>query len=261
MNRRLRLPLLLLCALGAGAPARAQESAEADPAPPLHVLFIGNSLTYFNDLPGLFTELAAAAGESRPFVRAVTAPGVSLEDQWNAGDARKAIEVGGWNYVVLQQGPSASPEGTLLLRTYSRRFAEIIRAGGARPVLYMVWPSVARRDDFDGVALSYRDAARDVRGVLCPAGEAWRAAWKRDPKLALYSPDGLHPTPAGSYLAALTFYTVLYGRSPIGLPATVTVPGRETIAIPAAQARVMQESAFEAAGPLPSQTSSPPPRN
>ena len=260
MKRSLRVRIALAY-LFAARIAAAQDPTDADLAPPLHVLFIGNSLTYFNDLPGLFTELAAAAGESRPFVRAVTAPGVSLEDQWNAGDARKAIEVGGWDYVVLQQGPSASPEGTLLLRTYSRRFAEIIRAGGARPVLYMVWPSVARRQDFDGVALSYRDAARDVHGVLCPAGEAWRAAWKRDPKLELYSPDGLHPTPAGSYLAALTFFAVLYGRSPVGLPATVTVPGRETIAISAAQARVMQESAFEAAEATSStRTSTPAPR-
>ena len=255
MTRRRWAPLLL-AVLAAGR-VSAQEPPDADVAPPLHVLFIGNSLTYFNDLPAMFTALAAAAGESRPFVRAVTAPGVSLEDQWNAGDAKKAIAVGGWDYVVLQQGPSASPEGTLLLRTYSRRFAELIRAGGARPVLYMVWPSVARRDDFDGVALSYRDAARDVRGLLCPAGEAWRAAWKRDPKLELYSPDGLHPTPAGTYLAALTFVAVLYGRSPVGLPGKLA--GLE---VPAGQARILQEAAAEAAGAVTSaRTYTPPPRN
>ncbi len=63
--------------------------------------------------------LAAAAGRPRPFVRAVTAPGLSLQDQWDLGEAQKAIAVGGWDFVVLQQGPSASPEGTLLLRTYS----------------------------------------------------------------------------------------------------------------------------------------------
>jgi hypothetical protein len=255
-RRRWALPLL---AVLAAARAAAHEAPDADLAPPLHVLFIGNSLTYFNDLPGMFTGLAVSAGETRPFVRAVTAPGVSLEDQWNAGDARKAIAVGGWDYVVLQQGPSASPEGTLLLRTYSRRFAELIRAGGARPVLYMVWPSVARRRDFDGVALSYRDAARDVNGLLCPAGEAWRAAWKRDPKLELYSPDGLHPTPAGSYLAALTFFALLYGRSPVGLPSTVKVPGGPKIDVPSEQAAILQEAAAEVTSSK--RTSSAPPRN
>jgi hypothetical protein len=258
-SSRILLPLLL-AVFAAGSAASAQELAEADLAPPLHVLFIGNSLTYVNDLPGMFTELAVSAGKPRPFVRAVTAPGLSLEDQWTVGEAQKAIAVGGWDFVVLQQGPSASPEGTLLLRAYSRRFADLIRAGGARTVLYMVWPSVARREDFDGVALSYRDAARDVGGILCPAGEAWRAAWKRDPRLELYSPDGLHPTPAGTYLAALTFFGVLYKQSPLGLPTSWTVPGGAPVAIPESRARVLQEAVVDTLGrtlAVPSRTHEP----
>lgn len=249
MRRRLAIALLCLVAVGAVAGFRvfAQEVSE-DEAPPLHVLFIGNSLTYTNDLPAMFTALAVAAGRPRPFVRAVTGPGLSLQDQWDLGEAQKAIAVGGWDFVVLQQGPSASPEGTLLLRTYSRRFNELIRAKGGRTVLYMVWPSTSRIQDFDGVALSYRQAAKDVGGLLCPAGETWRAAWKRDPKLALYSPDGLHPTPAGTYAAAVTFFQVLYKQSPVGLPATLTLATGETVAIPEAEARVLQEAVGDTVG-------------
>ncbi len=243
--RRFR-PALAALLLAAAAFGAAQEPSEEEAAAPLHVLFIGNSLTYSNDLPAMFEALAEAAGKARPFVRAVTGPGLSLEDQWDRGEAQKAIAVGGWDFVVLQQGPSASAEGSLLLRKYSRRFAELIRAGGARPVLYMVWPSTARRQDFDGVALSYREAAKDVGGLLAPAGEAWRAAWRRDPKLALYSPDGLHPTTAGTYAAAVTFVDVLYGMSPVGLPAAVTLRDGARVQIPAAEARVLQEAAAEA---------------
>jgi hypothetical protein len=235
----------LLCLAASVAPA--QDASEADVAPPLHVLFIGNSLTYSNDLPAMFTELAVAGGKARPFVRAVTGGGLSLEDHWDRGEAQKAIAFGGWDFVVLQQGPSASPEGSLYLRKYTRRFAELIRAGGAKPVLYMVWPSTSRAQDFDGVALSYREAARDVDAVLCPAGETWRAAWKRDPRLALYSPDGLHPTPAGTYAAALTFFEVFYKQSPSGLPARFSVGG-VVVDIPEAQARVLQEAVLDTVG-------------
>ena len=252
MRRRLAIAHVCLAAVMAVAGVRvlafAQEPSENEAAPPLHVLFIGNSLTYTNDLPAMFTELAVAAGRPRPFVRAVTAPGLSLQDQWDLGEAQKVIAVGGWDFVVLQQGPSASPEGTLLLRTYSRRFTELIRAQGGRPVLYMVWPSTSRSQDFDGVALSYRDAARDVGGILSPAGETWRAAWRRDPKLKLYSPDGLHPTPAGTYAAAVTFFQVLYKQSPVGLPAALTLASGETVAIPEAEARVLQEAVVDTVG-------------
>src|SRR5581483_2484722 len=98
------------------------------------------------------------------------------------------------------------------------RFAAEARRAGARPALYMVWPSASMAEDFDGVSASYREAAEKVDGLLFPVGEAWRAAWRRDPKLALYGPDGFHPTVAGSYLAALVMYEQLYHRSPVGLP-------------------------------------------
>jgi hypothetical protein len=129
-----------------------------------------------------------------------------------------------------------------------KRFAKEIRAMGARPALYMVWPAVNRPGDFDGVSKSYSLAAKEVDGLLFPAGEAWRAAWRRDPKLELYSPDGFHPTVTGSYLAALVMYERLYDSSPIGLPARLELQGiaGTTIDLPPEQTRLLQEAAMEA---------------
>jgi hypothetical protein len=147
---------------------------------------------------------------------------------------------------VLQQGPSASAEGRQVLLEYARRFSQEIQRVGAKTALYMVWPFTGRSPDFDGVAESYRRAAGEVKGLLFPVGEAWRGALKRDPKLELYSPDGLHPTAAGSYLAALVMYEQLYGRSPVGLPSKLDVHSGEDIQLPAEQTRLMQEAAAEA---------------
>src|SRR5262245_16354271 len=130
----------------------------AQPAPPTRILFIGNSLTYSNDLPAMVCGLARAA--ARNAVRAsVAKPDYSIEDHWNEGDARRAI-ARGWDVVVLQQGPSALPESRVLLVEYTKRFDAEIRKAGARTALYMVWPSRQRRGDFDGVSQSYRAAAR-----------------------------------------------------------------------------------------------------
>jgi hypothetical protein len=52
------------------------------------------------------------------------------------------------------------------------------------------------------VKLSYETAAKEIGGLFLPAGEAWRVAWKRDPDLHFYGPDGFHPSPLGSLLAA-----------------------------------------------------------
>jgi hypothetical protein len=213
----------------------------------VRVLFIGNSLTASNDLPAIVEALAKAAGQPALDWKSVLLPGTSLEDQWRDGQARKAIGQGPWDYVVLQQGPSALDDSRRTLFDFVGRFAKEIRAVGARPAIYMVWPSSSRTSDFDDVSQSYRMAARQVDGLLFPVGEAWRAAWKRDAKLALYSPDGLHPTPAGSYLAALVMYGRLYGRSPVGLPGNLALAGGgRPIQIPEAEARLLQEAAEEA---------------
>jgi hypothetical protein len=213
----------------------------------IRVLFIGNSLTYYNDLPAIVEALARAGGQPPLDWKGVLLPGTSLEDQWRDGRARKAIAQGPWDYVVLQQGPSALDESRRSLLEFVARFAKEIRAAGARPAIYMVWPSSSRTSDFDDVSQSYRMAARQVDGLLFPVGEAWRAAWKRDSKLALYSKDGLHPTPAGSYLAGLVMYGQLYGKSSIGLPGTlVLADGGARIEIPETDARNLQEAADEA---------------
>ena len=211
----------------------------------LRVLFIGNSLTYWNDLPSMVEALAKASGQRRLAYKVIAFADFSLEDHWNQGDSRKAIARGGWDIVVLQQGPSASVAGRQSLLEDARRFAQEIHSRGARPALFMVWPQAHRRQDFERAIESYRLAADEVGGLLFPVGEAWRAAWKRNPDLALYSTDGLHPTAAGSYLAALIIYEQLYGQSPVGLPSNLKTSSGKNIEVPAEQARLMQEAAAE----------------
>jgi len=203
------------------------------PPAPARVLFIGNSLTFSNDLPGMVAALAKAAGREVK-CESIAVGNFGLQEHWEQGDARRKIAQGGWTFVVLQQGPSALPESQVILRDYTRRFDAEIKRAGARTVLYMVWPSKARFGDFDGVSRSYANAATDVGAVLVPAGDAWRAAWKRDPALGLYGPDDFHPSAAGTYLAALVMVNRLFEISPIGLPA---------IGVTAPLAKVLQETA------------------
>ena len=185
-------------------------------APPDRVLFIGNSLTYWNDLPQLVEAMAAYKGVTLDCA-SVTRADASLEDHWGPS-ILEVIRKGHFKFVVLQQGPSSMPDSRANLREWTKRFAEEIRGAGATPALYMVWPDRTRRAYFPQVLESYRLASEDVRGLLLPAGETWLAAWKLDPGLDLYSPDNLHPSRLGSYAAAATIMSRLTGVSPLGLP-------------------------------------------
>jgi len=164
----------------------------------IRVLFIGNSLTFANDLPARVSDAARASGQSIDATM-VAFPDYSLEDHWQRGEALQAIRKGGWTYVVLQQGPSALPESRVLLIEYTKRFDAEIRKAGAKTALYMVWPTANRRADFPGVVASYTAAARAVSGILLAVGAAFRDA---PPSSAIYGGDGFHPSPAGTALAA-----------------------------------------------------------
>ena len=225
---------VLLAACGCDATRNAEALRHHDH---LRLLFIGNSLTAANDLPGTIAELARAARNPAVTCDAVAFPNFSLEDHWNNGAAVKAIARGGWNTVILQQGPSALPESRVLLREYTRKFDAEIRRVGARTALYMVWPSAARRADFDGVKTSYETAARDVGGLFLPVGEAWRAVWRRDARIGLYGPDNFHPSPEATYLAALVIYQRLTRA-----PAPPTPP---LFAISSDRMAVLREAAGE----------------
>ena len=249
LRRSIGLVLAFLAAVGVGC-----TSAPSGPGLPAligegrRILFVGNSLTYWNDLPLIVQALADSAGGASLAVMTVAFPDYNLDDHRAQGAAERAIAQGGWEVVVLQQGPSSLPENRAQLRASVAVLNEAIRAVGATPALYSVWPQNTRRGDFDGAIESSTLAARDVNALLFPVAAAWLAAWERDPALALYSPDGLHPSIAGSYLAALVMYGALYDRSPVGLPARVRLASGAEVGVAAASAALLQEAAAGALG-------------
>jgi len=220
----------------------------ANPAAGKAVLFIGNSLTYTNDLPVLVQGLADAAGGDSLIIAISAGPDMALVDHWNQGDVQKVIASRHWDFVVLQQGPSSTEINRDSLRLMTKLFAPLIVSAGGKAVLFSAWPAQDRRQDFPGAAESYRLAAEDVGGLYAPVANAWIEAWNRDGTLSLYA-DGLHGNLAGSYLAALVIYSRLFGKSPVGLPDTLHLRNGQTVNIPASLNLLLQQSAWAAVQP------------
>lgn len=199
------------------------------------VLFIGNSLTYTNDLPGMYVALARLAGNDTVKAASVAYPDYALEDHWAEGTSRRSLTDHRWEYVIMQQGSSALASSQVNLRTWSEQFAPVIRGAGATPVMFMVWPTTAFPGDFPHVLNSYRSAAAAINGIFAPAGDAWTAHGDRS---TFYSPDGLHPSVRGTYVSALVLLERTLGIRPEQLPAVI--PGTST---PEAEVRILQQDA------------------
>src|SRR5437870_4131192 len=108
----------------------------------LKVLFVGNSFTARNDLPGFIAQLAHARGHHLEH-RLISAGGASLRTHWNAGEALKAIKGGKYDCVVLQEQSTLPIKNATRMHENVRLFDEAIKDAGAKTILYMTW---ARRN-------------------------------------------------------------------------------------------------------------------
>lgn len=215
--RLLVLALLPACSLG---------TAPEAPEGSLKVLFIGNSLTYENDLPRTVAQLALSAGLQQCYCYQIAYPNFALEDHYDFREAVRALEDETWDFVVMQQGPSALPSSRVDLIQWAGVFGELIDENGAQAIMYGVWPQYDRSFDFPNVAESYRQAAASIGALFAPAGEAWQFAWAADSTLPLYAADDFHPSNMGTYLAALTVFQRIYDHSPVGIQTSAVVDGR-----------------------------------
>lgn len=165
----------------------------------LRILFIGNSHTYYHDLPQLVKTRAAEAGYDCG-VTMLAHPGWYLEQHVQEPEVRFNILYGGYDYVVLQE--HAHPFGPEeKYREAVAALIQMIRAAGSVPVLYEVWAKKTEPELQASMNEVHRRAAEETGALLAPVGERWWDCWKHRPELELYAEDGAHASKAGSDLA------------------------------------------------------------
>ncbi len=222
------IPIVVIALLLQGcSDSESDRGCQSDNPDALQVLFVGNSFTSNNNLPGMLCDLAAAAGLSI-VTDAVTQGGHTLERHADDQATQDKILGNNWAYVILQE-QSRLPGTTDRPRMVQAAIAldEHIRQVGARPLLFLTW---GYRDDearaagfqsFSHMQRLLRDgyelAADAINAEIAPVGSAWERARDQRPALNLWSEDGQHPGVAGTYLAACVFFAHLFNETSVGL--------------------------------------------
>jgi hypothetical protein len=183
--------------------------------PATHVLFIGNSFTYYNG--GIDKQLAKLTRSIQ--TSSISEPGYTLEMHWTGGNAIKAIDEGHWAYVVLQEQSQTPVIDRAKFQEYVSDFNQVIEQNGAKTILLMTWErpdSVAYGVTTANLAAAYDAVGTELGIKVAPVGLAFAAALQQRPDLVLYGVDG-HPTMYGTYLAACVLYGTITGHSPVGI--------------------------------------------
>lgn len=184
-------------------------------AQPIRVLFIGNSLTARNDLPGMVSRLIGTK------VRSLTVPGASLTVHAANPATRSVIREGRWTHVVLQEQSEKLSYDPAYATTHVWPAARVLAndAGNATVVWYETpahrggnrigdsFQAMQRRVTAGYVTLN--DAVGHVSSRIAPVGTAFGVGLNRT--ASLYT-DSVHPNTAGTYLASLVFYRTITGK-------------------------------------------------
>jgi hypothetical protein len=220
---------LVICALAIGMPKPAysgESEAVWDIPEPASVLFIGNSLTYYNN--SLHNHLRKMVvwnrrvDTSRVFFRSMTISGGKLSDHLSAAkpmisDYRHKRKSGPWDLVVLQgySNEAIDPRGVENFQKSAQGLSALIRQSGSKPAFFMTWAYRDSPDMAKPLVDAYTKLGKQLDALVIPVGLAFEYARRTNPDMSLYQ-DNKHPSLLGTYLAACVFYTTLYGEAPFG---------------------------------------------
>lgn len=195
-------------------------NAMASPGDTLRVLFVGNSYTYYNNLIQMVSLLSDATPTKLVCTKS-TVGGTNLREHWDEQKglkSRSLIRENRYDAVVLQDHSMRAIEQPDSLLDYGRRFCGLIRATGARTLIYSTWSRKATPDTQDSINHVYARLTADCNGLAVMVGSCWREYLRQDPGAELYAKDGSHPSHLGTFIAAMAFTRALCGRMPGEIP-------------------------------------------
>ena len=192
----------------------------------MKILFIGNSYTYFNDLPSTFAEICKKNGYEIE-ADSVTAGGYTLAHFVSQNNeygirAQNLLKTVKYDYVVLQEQSVRPAEHPETFYNSVRELAALIRENGAKLVLYETWARADGSETLDALGWShdtmreklkkaYENAAKENNAILVYAGERFDEAYKAGEPV--YDPDKSHPSPTGTKIVAEEFFRTLMNKT------------------------------------------------
>jgi len=222
MPGTLRYPIIALIGiLLLGAASAATPPTVKYIAAPENLLFVGNSFTFYNNgLHNHVRSLMVERGKTVGTTRAMTISGAKLAHHAAALPAQ--IDSADWDAVILQ-GHSLEairPGDIEGFRQAVRDLTKIIHEAGAMPVLFMTWARSNQPEQTIPLNVNYTSAGNETNAFVIPVGLAFEMSTEAGNGIELRMNDRRHPTLAGSYLAACTFYAAMFRESPLGHPYT-----------------------------------------
>ncbi len=260
-RRLLAIALMIVLLLSGCSNAADTVNTEAEESTVLskdvmyRVLFIGNSYTFYNDMPTNYFQIMARACGYQVEVSSITKGAYTLEKFADPGDpygsmVDKALSVeGAYDYVILQEQSVRPVSDANAFYDGVRALTERIRKIGAKPVLYATWGRQTGSDKLKEIQMTSEEMSWHLAAAYSAIGEelnipVFHAGLafldiNTNTDIDLYNADLSHPSSVGSYLAAMTLFSGIFGVDPVTAPFSGVVSGEADTALRKAAAKVV----------------------
>jgi hypothetical protein len=190
------------------------------------ILFIGNSMTFYNNMPTLFQQIANSKGKNVQ-TQLYAIGGTGFVDHVNDHNVYDTIASQKWDAVILQPGTGESyglsfPTSITIER--GNRLIDSIRKYSpcAKIILYEISNGIESNSSGSGNYANYfatqtriKDSitaiAKGMQISFTPAGECFKHHYTSNKDLLLHqSYNDVHPNLNGSYLVACSIFNTLY---------------------------------------------------
>ena len=195
------------------------------------VLFTGNSFTSYNDMSGLVSEMASSVNDTLIYDLYALA-GAQVNQHANSSVLEELISSQNWDFVTIQaqSQESALSQGYFDTNVYPfvSQLVGKIKNNASMPLFYMTWGYIDG-DSFycedlpymcafesmnDKIQERYTYFASSTNSIVSPCGAVWKEIRTQYPEINLYANDESHPSKLGSYLAACSYYTMIFEKDP-----------------------------------------------
>lgn len=137
-----------------------------------------------------------------------------LADHVKRKSTRDLIQLGSWDFVVLQAQKYSSSGKYTYPTDAAIELARLAQAQGSKVIMYPEWARRDVPDEYARIKAIHNSIAEKTESQVAPIGEAWDRVQEAQPKLNLYAVDGNHASELGSYLNACVFFGMVTGKSP-----------------------------------------------
>ena len=206
----------------------------------MRILFIGNSHSYFNDMPYQFAFLMRAAGKPVE-VTMLSRGGQTVEGHIQNEQTRFNVLYGNYDYVILQENTTKFPDG----ETHAKNAAVVKNwcdKAGTKMGLYMNFESPYDTPKLEYLREGILYAADKLQVPVARVGEAFAKAKAEHPNIDLHYTDRHHANAVGSYLIAMTIAHDLFDVDVTGLPNVVSYKDETVVAVEEEVAKALQDT-------------------